>query len=64
MTDFFQNGEVATFHQLKHRDLRSLEAELESRLNIVLSPSASLHPCGIRGAAFQESSRNSARSST
>src|SRR4030042_4291542 len=30
MTDFFQNGEVATFHRLKRRDLRSLEAELES----------------------------------
>jgi glucosyl-3-phosphoglycerate synthase len=30
MTDFFQNGEVATFHQLKHRNFRSLEAELES----------------------------------
>ncbi len=30
MSDFFQNGEVATFHRLKHRDLRGLEAELES----------------------------------
>lgn len=30
MTDFFQNGEVATFHRLKHRDLTDLEAELES----------------------------------
>lgn len=29
MTDFFQNGEIATFHRLKHRDVRALEAELE-----------------------------------
>jgi glucosyl-3-phosphoglycerate synthase len=33
MTDFFQNGEVATFHRLTHRDLRGLEAELESASN-------------------------------
>jgi len=29
MTDFFQNGEIATFHKLKHREVRELEAELE-----------------------------------
>jgi glucosyl-3-phosphoglycerate synthase len=29
MSDFFQNGEIATFHKLKHRELRELEAELE-----------------------------------
>ena len=30
MTDFFQNGEIATFHRLKPRDLMELEAELET----------------------------------
>jgi glucosyl-3-phosphoglycerate synthase len=29
MTDFFQNGEIATFHRLKHRHVRELETELE-----------------------------------
>jgi glucosyl-3-phosphoglycerate synthase len=29
MSDFFQNGEIATFHKLKRRDLGELEAELE-----------------------------------
>ena len=29
MSDFFQNGEIATFHRLKHRDLAELEKELE-----------------------------------
>jgi len=29
MPDFFQNGEIATFHRLKHRELLELEAELE-----------------------------------
>ncbi|MFH0811297.1 MAG: glycosyl transferase [Pseudomonadota bacterium] len=29
MSDFFQNGEIATFHRLKHREVRELEAELE-----------------------------------
>lgn len=29
MSDFFQNGEIATFHRLKPRDLRELEGELE-----------------------------------
>ena len=29
MSDFFQNGEIATFHRLMHRDIRELEAELE-----------------------------------
>lgn len=29
MSDFFQNGEIATFHKLKHRDLIVLERELE-----------------------------------
>jgi glucosyl-3-phosphoglycerate synthase len=29
MSDFFQNGEIATFHRLKARDLRELEGELE-----------------------------------
>src|SRR5512143_954766 len=29
MSDFFQNGEIATFHKLKHRELSELEAELE-----------------------------------
>jgi len=28
MSDFFQNGEIATFHRLKQRDLTELEAEL------------------------------------
>jgi glucosyl-3-phosphoglycerate synthase len=28
MSDFFQNGEIATFHRLKQRDLGELEAEL------------------------------------
>lgn len=28
MSDFFQNGEIATFHRLKHRDINELEAEL------------------------------------
>jgi glucosyl-3-phosphoglycerate synthase len=28
MSDFFQNGEIATFHRLKQRDLRELEEEL------------------------------------
>lgn len=30
MSDFFQNGEIATFHRLKPRDLRELEGELEN----------------------------------
>jgi glucosyl-3-phosphoglycerate synthase len=29
MSDFFQNGEITTFHKLRHRDVRELEAELE-----------------------------------
>jgi glucosyl-3-phosphoglycerate synthase len=29
MSDFFQNGEIATFHKLKHRDFSELERELE-----------------------------------
>lgn len=29
MSDFFQNGEIATFHKLKRRELEELEAELE-----------------------------------
>jgi glucosyl-3-phosphoglycerate synthase len=29
MSDFFQNGEIATFHKLRHRDLAELERELE-----------------------------------
>jgi len=29
MSDFFQNGEIATFHRLKQRDLRELEGELD-----------------------------------
>ena len=29
MSDFFQNGEIATFHRLKQRDVRELEGELE-----------------------------------
>ncbi len=29
MSDFFQNGEIATFHRLRHRDISELEAELE-----------------------------------
>jgi glucosyl-3-phosphoglycerate synthase len=29
MSDFFQNGEIATFHRLKHRDLIEFEEELE-----------------------------------
>jgi len=29
MSDFFQNGEIATFHRLKQRDLKELEGELE-----------------------------------
>jgi glucosyl-3-phosphoglycerate synthase len=29
MSDFFQNGEITTFHKLKHRDLSELERELE-----------------------------------
>jgi glucosyl-3-phosphoglycerate synthase len=29
MSDFFQNGEIATFHKLRHRDLEDLERELE-----------------------------------
>ena len=29
MSDFFQNGEIATFHRLKHRDIRDLEKDLE-----------------------------------
>jgi len=29
MTDFFQNGEIVTFHRLTHRHVRELEAELE-----------------------------------
>ena len=28
MSDFFQNGEIATFHRLKQRDLEELEGEL------------------------------------
>ncbi len=28
MSDFFQNGEIATFHRLKHRDINELEEEL------------------------------------
>ena len=30
MSDFFQNGEIATFHKLRHRDVGELEAELET----------------------------------
>lgn len=29
MSDFFQSGEIATFHRLRHRELRELEAELK-----------------------------------
>jgi glucosyl-3-phosphoglycerate synthase len=29
MSDFFQNGEISTFHRLKPRDVRELEGELE-----------------------------------
>jgi len=29
MSDFFQNGEIATFHRLKHRDIKELEEELQ-----------------------------------
>ena len=29
MADFFQNGEIATFHRLKQRDVREFEGELE-----------------------------------
>jgi glucosyl-3-phosphoglycerate synthase len=29
MSDFFQNGEIATFHRLRHRSIGELEAELE-----------------------------------
>jgi glucosyl-3-phosphoglycerate synthase len=29
MADFFQNGEIATFHRLRQRDVEELEAELE-----------------------------------
>jgi len=29
MSDFFQNGEIATFHRLKQRDLTEIEAELD-----------------------------------
>ncbi len=29
MSDFFQNGEIATFHRLKHRDIEELEEELQ-----------------------------------
>jgi len=29
MSDFFQNGEIATFHKLKHRDIKDLETDLE-----------------------------------
>jgi glucosyl-3-phosphoglycerate synthase len=29
MSDFFQNGEIAIFHRLKHRDIRDLETDLE-----------------------------------
>jgi glucosyl-3-phosphoglycerate synthase len=29
MSDFFQNGEIATFHRIKQRDLEELEGELE-----------------------------------
>jgi glucosyl-3-phosphoglycerate synthase len=28
MSDFFQNGEIATFHKLRHRDVEELEREL------------------------------------
>lgn len=29
MSDFFQNGEIATFHRLRHRDIKEIEAELK-----------------------------------
>jgi glucosyl-3-phosphoglycerate synthase len=29
MSDFFQNGEISTFHKLRHRNLEELERELE-----------------------------------
>ena len=29
MSDFFQNGEIATFHRLRHREIEKIEAELE-----------------------------------
>ncbi len=29
MSDFFQNGEIATFHRLKYRDIDEIEAELQ-----------------------------------
>jgi glucosyl-3-phosphoglycerate synthase len=29
MSDFFQNGEIATFHRLRHREMRELEADLK-----------------------------------
>jgi glucosyl-3-phosphoglycerate synthase len=32
MSDFFQNGEIATFHRLKQRDVRELEGELEDAI--------------------------------
>jgi glucosyl-3-phosphoglycerate synthase len=30
MSDFFQNGEIAAFHRLRRRDIRDLEADLET----------------------------------
>jgi glucosyl-3-phosphoglycerate synthase len=32
MSDFFQNGEIATFHRLKRRDIEELEGELQEAI--------------------------------
>jgi hypothetical protein len=29
MSDFFRNGEIATFHRIRHREISEIEAELE-----------------------------------
>jgi hypothetical protein len=29
MSDFFRNGEIATFHRIRQREISEIEAELE-----------------------------------
>lgn len=53
MSDFFQNGEIATFHRLRNRDIRDLETDLEeaakhSPISLVLPYiPAELHGAGL-----------------
>jgi len=61
MSDFFQNGEIATYHKLKRRELVELEAELEQAskhrpISLVLPT----YRWNFKEPVFPESLKNSA----